>query len=194
MIMTHSLYQLRWRLLESFLLLLLALSIGARNGRIRVIGESLWYQHTARQLTVKSIKTHQYGHAATQSLQSQLLSEQHKQTKLQAYQLNPYARLAKKKHRLLKRNQAVLNENAQKLAQQLQAEPKQEQVLALEKQLDQLSEAYEVLGNLVLPATIMTDQAKCRTILKLFQQLPQNAPDYAHYQKIADLAERSVPS
>lgn len=192
--MTHSLYQLRWRLLESFLLLLLALSIGARNGRIRVIGESLWYQHTVQQLTVKSIKTNQYGRAATQSLQAQQLGEQHKQTKLQAYQLNPYARLANKKHRLLKRNQAVLNENAQKLAQQLQDEPKQEQVLALEKQLEQLSEAYEVLGNLVLPATVMTNQAKCRTILKLFQQLPQNAPDYAHYQKIADLAERSVPS
>jgi hypothetical protein len=56
MIMTHSLYQLRWRLLESFLLLLLAISLGAGNGRIRVMGETLWYQYTTRQLTVKTIK------------------------------------------------------------------------------------------------------------------------------------------
>ena len=190
--MIHSLYQLRWRLLESFLLLLLAISLGASNGRIRVMGETLWYHYTTRQLTVKAIKTHQYGHAATRSLQSQLLSEQHKQAKLRAYQLNPYAHLSSEKQRLLSRNQVVLNENAQKLAQQLQSESKQEQALALEKQLDQLSEAYEVLGNLMLPSMVMTDQAKCRTILKLFQQLPPSAPDYAHYQKIADLAEKSV--
>ena len=86
----------------------------------------------------------------------------------------------------------MLNKNAQKLARQLQGEPKQEEALAVEKQLDQISEAYEVLGNLMLPATIMTDQAKCRTILKLFQQLPPTAPDYAYYQKIADLAEKYV--
>lgn len=190
--MIHSLYQLRWRLLESFLLLLLAISLGASNGRVRVMGETLWYQYTTRQLTVKSIKTHQYGHAATQSLQSQLLSEEHKQAKLRAHHLNPYAHLASEKQRLLSRNQVVLNENAQKLAQQLQSESKQEQALALEKQLDQISEAYEVLGNLMLPATVMTDQAKCRTILKLFQQLQSSAPDYAHYQKIADLAEKYV--
>ncbi|MBM6411315.1 hypothetical protein [Lacticaseibacillus paracasei] len=190
--MIHSLYQLRWRLLESFLLLLLAISLGASNGRVRVMGETLWYQYTTRQLTVKSIKTHQYGHAATQSLQSQLLSEQHKQAKLRAYQLNPYAHLTNKKQHLLNRNQVMLNKNAQKLARQLQGEPKQEEALAVEKQLDQISEAYEVLGNLMLPATIMTDQAKCRTILKLFQQLPPTAPDYAYYQKIADLAEKYV--
>lgn len=156
------------------------------------MGETLWYQYTTRQLTVKSIKTHQYGHAATQSLQSQLLSEQHKQAKLRAYQLNPYAHLTNKKQHLLNRNQVMLNKNAQKLARQLQGEPKQEEALAVEKQLDQISEAYEVLGNLMLPATIMTDQAKCRTILKLFQQLPPTAPDYAYYQKIADLAEKYV--
>ena len=190
--MIHSLYQLRWRLLESFLLLLLAISLGASNVRVRVMGETLWYQYTTRQLTVKSIKTHQYGHAATQSLQSQLLSEQHKQAKLRAYQLNPYAHLTNKKQHLLNRNQVMLNKNAQKLARQLQGEPKQEEALAVEKQLDQISEAYEVLGNLMLPATIMTDQAKCRTILKLFQQLPPTAPDYAYYQKIADLAEKYV--
>ena len=86
----------------------------------------------------------------------------------------------------------MLNKNEQKLARQLQGEPKQEEALALEKQLDQLSEAYEVLGNLLLPATVSTDQTKCRTILKLFQQLPPSAPDYAYYQKIADLAEKSV--
>ncbi|MDP4467307.1 hypothetical protein P4G57_14320 [Lacticaseibacillus paracasei] len=192
MIMVDSLYQLRWRLLESFLLLLLAISLGASNGRIRVIGETQWYRYTAWQLTVKAIKTHQYGHAATQSLQSQLSSEQRKQAKLRAYQLNPYAHLTNKKQRLLNRNRVMLNENAQKLAQQVQSEPEQEQALALEKQLDQISEAYEVLGNLMLPATVMTDQAKCRTILKLFQQLPPTAPDYAHYQKIADLAEKYV--
>ncbi|MEN2682247.1 hypothetical protein [Lacticaseibacillus paracasei] len=194
MIMIHSLYQLRWRLLESFLLLLLALSIGARNGRIRVLGESLWYQHTARQLTVKSIKTHQYGHAATESLQVQQLDEQHKQTKLCAYQLNPYAHLASDKNRLQRRNQVVLNENAQKLVQQLQHEPEQERALALEKQLDQVSEAYEVLGNLLLPATVSTDQAKLQTILKLFQQLPKNAPNYAYYQQVAELAEKDAAS
>lgn len=192
MIMVDSLYQLRWRLLESFLLLFLAISLGASNGRIRVMGETQWYRYTAWQLTVKSIKTHQYGHAATQALQSQLLSEQHKQAKLHAYQLNPYAHLTNKKQRLLSRNQVVLNENARKLAQQLQSESKQEQALSLEKQLDQLSEAYEVLGNLLLPATVSTDQTKCRTILKLFQQLPPSAPDYAHYQKIADLTEKYV--
>ena len=156
--MINSLYQLRWRLLESFLLLLLAISLGAGNGRIRVMGETLWYQYTSRQLTVKTIKTHQYGHAATQSLQSQLLSEQHKQAKLRAYQLNPYAHLTNKKQRLLNRNQAMLNKNEQKLARQLQGEPKQEEALALEKKLDQLSEAYEVLGNLLLPATVMIKQ------------------------------------
>lgn len=192
--MMHSLYQLRWRLLESFLLLLLVLSIGARNGRIRVMGESLWYQHTARQLTVKSIKTHQYGHAATESLQSQQLGEQRKQTKLRAYQLNPYARLASDKNRLQRRNQVVLNENAQTLAQQLQHEPEQERVLALEKRLDQVSEAYEVLGNLLLPATVSTDQAKCRTILNLFQQLPKDAPNYAYYQQVAEQAEKTASS
>lgn len=190
--MIHSLYQLRWRLLESFLLLLLAISLGASNGRIRVMGETLWYQYTTRQLIVKSIKTHQYGHAATQSLQSQLLSEQHKQAKLRAYQLNPYAHLTNKKQHLLNRNQVMLNKNAQKLARQLQGEPKQEEVLAVEKQLDQLSEAYEVLGNLMLPATVMTDQTKCRIISHLFQQLPPTAPGYAYYQKVATLAEKYV--
>ena len=188
----QSFYKLRWRLLVSFLILLSLLSAGAVNGRMRVTGEALWYQYRSSQLTVKPIETSKYGRSATQSLQRQLKAEQHKQNALKAYQVNPYAHLKGQKEALQRRNQVLLRVNEQKYTGQRQREAQQEHVLQLEKQLDQVSEAYRFLGNLMLPATVITDTAKLQTIVQLYQQLPENAPQYAYYEELAEIATKDL--
>lgn len=188
----QSFYKHRWRLLVSFLILLSLLSAGAVNGRIRVTGESLWYQYRSGQLTVKPIKTSKYGRSATQSLQLQLTAEKRKQNVLKAYKLNPYAHLNGQKKTLRRRNQVLLRVNEQKYRIQQQQEAQQEHVLQLEKQLDQVSEAYRFLGNLMLPATVITDTEKLQTIVQLYQQLPENAPQYAYYEALAEIATKDL--
>ena len=190
----QSFYQLRWRILVSLLILLSLLSVGAINGRMRVMGEVLWYQYRAGQLTVKPIKTSQYGRSATQSLQRQLKAEQHKQNALKAYQINPYAHLEGQKGQLQRRNQALLLANQQKYMVQRHQEAQQEHVVKLEKQLDQVSEAYRFLGSVLIPGTVNTDRAKLETILQLCQQLPKDAPKYAYYQELAEAATKNLPT
>ena len=65
-------------------------------------------------------------------------------------------------------------------------------MLQLEKQLDQVSEAYRFLGNLMLPATVITDTEKLQTIVQLYQQLPENAPQYAYYEALAEIATKDL--